>query len=127
MVASVSTSATSYYSADYALSPDKIWDTTINLLTFNLDDYNINGTMRVIASLVFVMVLLSMIIAIGLNHPTVLVIAGIAGIIVAGQEFFASVIDFFDGVIEGIRGFVENFDFEMPSWDDVKDRLKFWE
>ena len=41
-----------------------------------------------------------MIIAIGLNHPTVLVIAGIASLIVAEQEFFASVIDFFANVGE---------------------------
>lgn len=125
MVASISTGATTYYTADYAISPDKLWDTTVDLLTFNLDDYNINGTMKVIASLVFVMVLLSMLIAIGINHPTVLVIAGIAGLIVAGQEFFASVIDFFANVGEYLSS-IGNIDISAPDWEDVKGTLFPW-
>lgn len=125
MVASISTGATTYYTADYAISPDKLWDTTVDLLTFNLDDYNINGTMKVIASLVFVMVLLSMLIAIGINHPTVLVIAGIAGLIVAGQEFFASVIDFFANVGDYLSS-IGNIDISAPDWEDVKGTLFPW-
>ena len=125
MVASISTGATTYYTADYAISPDKLWDTTVDLLTFNLDDYNINGTMKVIASLVFVMVLLSMLVAIGINHPTVLVIAGIAGLIVAGQEFFASVIDFFANVGDYLSS-IGNIDISAPDWEDVKGTLFPW-
>ena len=124
MVASLSTGTATYYTADYALSPEKIWDTTVNLLTFNLDDYNITGSMKVIASLVFVMVLLSMLIAIGINHPTVLIIAGIAGILVAGQEFFGEIESFFDGIIQFFVGLGENlgfpdFEIDMPDWTDV--------
>lgn len=125
MVASISTGATTYYTADYAISPDKLWDTTVDLLTFNLDDYNINGTMKVVASLVFVMVLLSMLVAIGINHPTVLVIAGIAGLIVAGQEFFASVIDFFANVGDYLSS-IGNIDISAPDWEDVKGTLFPW-
>ena len=96
----------------------------MNLLTFNLDDYNITGSMKVIASLVFVMVLLSMLIAIGINHPTVLIIAGIAGILVAGQEFFGEIESFFDGIIQFFVGLGENlgfpdFEIDMPDWTDV--------
>lgn len=125
MVASISTGATTYYTADYAISPDKLWDTTVDLLTFNLDDYNINGTMKVVASLVFVMVLLSMLVAIGINHPTVLVIAGIAGLIVAGQEFFASVIDFFANVGDYLSS-IGDIDISAPDWEDVKGTLFPW-
>ena len=125
MVASISTGATTYYTADYAISPDKLWDTTVDLLTFNLDDYNINGTMKVVASLVFVMVLLSMLVAIGINHPTVLVIAGLAGLIVAGQEFFASVIDFFADVGEYLSS-IGDIDISAPDWEDVKGTLFPW-
>lgn len=125
MVASISTGATTYYTADYAISPDKLWDTTVDLLTFNLDDYNINGTMKVVASLVFVMVLLSMLVAIGINHPTVLVIAGIAGLIVAGQEFFASVIDFFANIGDYLSS-IGDIDISAPDWEDVKGTLFPW-
>lgn len=125
MVASLSTGATTYYTADYAISPDKLWDTTVNLLTFNLDNYNINGTMKVVASLVFVLVLLSMLVAIGINHPTVLVIAGIAGLIVAAQEFFASIIDFFADVGEYLSS-IGDIEISAPDWEDVKGTLFPW-
>lgn len=91
MVASLSTNPVDYYSSSYSISPEKIWDTTISLLTFNLDDYDLSPTMRTIASLVFCGTLMTMVLAIGLANPKVLLIAGIAALV-------AIVIDFLGGI-----------------------------
>lgn len=107
MVASYTTESVAYTSQDYSFSPEKIWETTISLLTFNLNDYNLTPTMKTIASLVFCLSLMAMLLAIGINHPAVLIVAGIAAVIVTLQSFFTEVSIFIQNIItfftEGIK------------------------
>lgn len=134
MVSSLSTDPNDYYTAGYSFSPEKILDTALALMTFNLDEYQMSDTMRIVASVVFNMVLLTMILAIGLKNPHILVIAGIAALIVAGQDFITEFIDavsnFVDGflnwakgIIDGIKGF---FEAVKQIWEDVTGVLDGW-
>lgn len=113
MVASLSTNPVDYYSASYAISPEKIWDTTIALLTFDTNDYNMSPLMGTLASLVFGGVLLTMIVSIAITHPEVLLIAAIAGLI-------AVVVNFISGFTwpPDLSGVLP--DLDLPDW-------KFWE
>lgn len=135
MVSSLSTDPNDYYTSGFSFSPEKILDTAIALLTFNLDEYDMSPTMRVIASVVFDMVLLTMLLAIGLKNPQVLVIAGIAALIVAGQDFiteFISIItegvnafvQWAQGIIDGIAGF---FNALKEIYEEVTGALSNWE
>lgn len=109
MVASLSTNPVDYYSSSYSISPEKIWDTTISLLTFNMDDYDMSPTMRTIASLVFCGVLLTMVISIAITHPAVLLIAAIAGLIALVTEFLGGFT--WPPDLSGITP-----DIETPEW-----------
>ena len=109
MVASLSTNPVDYYSSSYSISPEKIWDTTISLLTFNLDDYNMSPLMKTIASLVFCGVLLTMVISIAITHPAVLLIAAIAGLIALIMEFLGGFT--WPPDLSGIAP-----DIETPEW-----------
>lgn len=113
MVASLSTNPVDYYSSSYSISPEKIWDTTIALLTFNTDDYDMSPLMGTFASLVFGGVLLTMVISIAITHPEVLLIAAIAGLI-------AVVVNFISGFTwpPDLSGVLP--DLDLPDW-------KFWE
>lgn len=134
MVSSLSTNPNDYYTAGFSFSPEKILDTAIALFTFNMDDYDLSPTMRIIASVVFNMVLLTMLLAIGLKNPHILVIAGIAALIVAGQEFITDFINGFnnfvngflqwaEGIINGIAGF---FEAVKQIWEEVTGALSDW-
>ena len=118
MVASYTTESVAYTTQDYSFSPEKIWETTISLLTFNLNDYNLSPTMKTVASLTFCLVLMAMLLAIGINHPMVLVVAGIAAVIVALQDFFTDVEIFFQNIIS----FFTNFEWPDIDWDWPWDR-----
>ena len=135
MVSSLSTDPNDYYTSGYSFSPEKVLDTAISLMTFNLDDYEMSSTMRVVASVVFNMVLLTMLLAIGLKNPHILIIAGIAALIVAGQDFITQFIEAFTnfvdgfiswakGLIDGIAGF---FNALKEIYDEVTGFLNGWE
>ena len=109
MVASLSTNPVDYYSSSYSLSPEKIWDTTISLLTFDMDSYDMSPTMRSLTSIVFCGVLLTMIIAIALANPKVLLIAAIAGLIALVMEFLGGFT--WPPDLSGITP-----DIETPEW-----------
>lgn len=77
MVTSLSTNADAYMGADYAFNVNEIWNTMIDLFTFNTADYGLTGWIGTIASLFFVIPLYAALISIGLNNMYVLVLAGI--------------------------------------------------
>lgn len=93
MVASLSTNPEDYYSASYSLSPDKIWDTAVSLLSFDLDEYDMSPTMKSLASIVFCGILLTMLLSIALTHPEILLIAAIAGLIAIVTNFLSGGFD----------------------------------
>ena len=74
--------------------------------------------MKTVASLTFCLVLMAMLLAIGINHPMVLVVAGIAAVIVALQDFFTDVEIFFQNIIS----FFTNFEWPDIDWDWPWDR-----
>lgn len=124
MVSSLSTDPQDYYSADFSFSPDKILDTALALMTFNLDDYDMSDNMRVIASLVFNMVLLTMILAIGLKNPKILLIAGIATLIVMSQDYITM---FVNSITNFVNAVIEYFNIDWPPDVDISLNPSDWE
>lgn len=76
MVTSLSTSVSSYTGSDYSFNVYNVFDTIIDLLTFNLDDYGFSPTVATIASAVVVVPLYVGLISIGLSCYPVLLLAG---------------------------------------------------
>lgn len=81
MITSLSTDVNDYINTDYSLNVFKIWDTFIDLFTFNTSDYNITGAMGTIASLTISTCMYAILIALGLTCYPLLLVAGIVGAI----------------------------------------------
>lgn len=81
MVSTNSTNISTYTSADYSFNIYNIWDTFVDLFTFNTSDYNISGPMGTVASLTLSVSLYAILISIGLVCYPVLIVAGIVGAI----------------------------------------------
>ena len=64
MVTSKSADASAYTGADYGLNPANLWQTMVDLFTFNMGAYGFEGSMGQIASLLFVAPLYAMLVAI---------------------------------------------------------------
>ena len=76
MVTSLSTAVSSYTGTDYSFNIYNVFDTLIDLLTFNLDDYGFSPLVATIASAVVVVPLYVGLISIGLSCYPVLLLAG---------------------------------------------------
>lgn len=76
MVTSLSTTVSSYTGTDYSFNIYNVFDTIIDLLTFNLDDYGFSPMVATIASMVVVVPLYVGLISIGLSCYPVLLLAG---------------------------------------------------
>lgn len=83
MVSSRSVDTSSTVSSDYSFNVYSVFDTMIDLLTFNTSDYGLTGVAGELASLVIMLPLFLGLIIIGLEHYPVLIIAGIYGVISA--------------------------------------------
>lgn len=82
MLTSKTTDASAYTSTDYSFSIYNIWDTFVALFTFNLGDYyNISSESGMIMSVILTVILYAGLLAIGLEHHIVLIIAGLVAII----------------------------------------------
>ena len=77
MVSTNSTNISTYTSADYSFNVYNIWDTFVDLFTFNTSEYNISGPMGTVASLTLSVSLYAILLAIGLVCYPVLIIAGV--------------------------------------------------
>lgn len=77
MITSESADTTAYTSTDYAFNPQAVFSTTIDLLTFDLDDYGFSPFIGAICSLVVVVPLYVGLLVIGLNNYPVLILEGI--------------------------------------------------
>lgn len=77
MVSSISTDVDAYNTTEFSFNIYNIFETLIDLFTFNTADYGISGTMGTIASLVVVVPLYAALISIGLSFYPALILAGI--------------------------------------------------
>lgn len=83
MVTSKSVDVSSTLGADYEFNVYTVFDTMIDLLTFNMDDYGLTGVAGQLASLTIMLPLFIGMIVLGLEYKTVLIFAGIYGVISA--------------------------------------------
>ena len=89
MVTSVSTNVNTYISTDYAMNIYNIWDTFVDLFTFNMDEYDLSPEMQLLASVTLSVVLYAALLSLGLTCYPILIFAGIVAIIqtIASMEF----------------------------------------
>lgn len=90
MVSSRSIDTSSTISADYKFNVYTVFDTMMDLLTFNMDDYGLTGMAGTLASLIIMLPLFIGLLVIGLNNYKVLIFAGIYGVISAWNLFGGS-------------------------------------
>lgn len=76
IVSSTSTDVNSLMSTDYSFNINNIFNTLVDLLTFDLSDYGLTGWMATLASLVVILPLYAALIAVGLACWPVLIMAG---------------------------------------------------
>ena len=81
LVTSQSADENAYTGTDNAFNPIKIFETMVNLFTFNYNDYNISGWMGVLCSLVFVVPLYATLITMAINNKEHWLILGLLGLI----------------------------------------------
>lgn len=79
MVTSLSTDSSAYMQSDNALNPYSIFETLIDLLTFNYNDYGISDSMGVLCSLIIVVPFYAGLVAICIsgNGMKMLILAGV--------------------------------------------------
>lgn len=81
MVSSRSVNTAAYASADYEFSPTAIFQTMIDLFTFNMSDYGLTGMVGILASLMVTIPLLLALVSLGMNNYLIVMLMGIwAGI-----------------------------------------------
>lgn len=83
MVSTNSTDISTYTSADYSFNVYNIWDTFVDLFTFNTSEYGLSGPMGTVASLTLSVSLYAILLSIGLVCYPVLIIAGIVAAVQA--------------------------------------------
>lgn len=88
MVSSLSTDIDAYNTTEYSFNIYNIFETLIDLFTFDTSDYGISGTMGTIASLVLVVPLYAALIVIGMNFYPALILAGVLAAIQAIASIF---------------------------------------
>lgn len=81
LVTSQSVDENAYVGTDNAFNPVKIFETMVDLFTFNYSDYNISGWMGMLCSLVFVTPLYASLITMALEHKELWLIVGVLGFI----------------------------------------------
>ena len=77
MLTSDSADTSAYLATDYSFNPENIFNTVIDLLTFNLDDYGFSPMLAMFCCLIMVLPLYAGLIVIGLDNYPVLILAGI--------------------------------------------------
>lgn len=81
----------------YEFNINTMWDTIVNIFTFNLaNEYDIDGWEGFVVSVLFSMVLYSVLLVIAMDHPFVFIIIGLIGLIQAVTTFLGSGAGLFD-------------------------------
>lgn len=83
MVTSLSVEANAYLGTDSAMNPMKILETVFDILTFNLDDYNVSPWMGGLVSVIYVLPLYAGLIALCLDNAYLWILVGILAAIQA--------------------------------------------
>lgn len=86
MVSSRSVDVGSMVSADYSFDPVEVFQTMIDLLTFNTSSYGLTGLGALLASFIIVIPLMIGLLVIGMDHYPVLILAGIWAILSAWKH-----------------------------------------
>lgn len=81
MVTSVSTNIQTYISTDYSMNIYNIWDTFVDLFTFNMSDYNLSPSMQMVASVTLSVVLYAALLSLGITCYPILIFAGLVAIV----------------------------------------------
>lgn len=81
MITSISTTIQTYISTDYSMNVYNIWDTFVDLFTFNMDEYNLSPEMKLLASCTLSVVLYAGLLALGITCYPILIFAGLVAII----------------------------------------------
>lgn len=77
MLTSESADADAYTGTDYNLNPARVLETAIDLFTFDYSDYNIEGWIGVLMSIIFVIPLYAMLLTLCLEHAYLWILMGI--------------------------------------------------
>lgn len=77
MLTSASADVSSYVSPDYSFNPENIFQTFIDIFTFNLDSYGFSPMMAIFCSLIVALPLYVGLLVIGIDNWPVLILAGI--------------------------------------------------
>ena len=88
MVTSMSTDVDAYNTTEFSFNISNIFETIINLFTFNTAEYGLSGTMGTIASLAFVVPLYAALISIGITFYPALIFAGLLAAIQTVASIF---------------------------------------
>lgn len=83
MVSTNAVNSAKYMDADYSFNIYQIWDTFVNLFTFNTDVYGFEGVTGTLLSLLMCVPMYALLISIGLTCYPVLIIAGIVAAVQA--------------------------------------------
>lgn len=89
MITSVSTNIQTYISTDYSMNIYSIWETFLDLFTFNTQDYNMSSEMGMLASITISVVMYAALLSLGLTCYPVLILAGAVAILqtIATMDF----------------------------------------
>lgn len=81
MISSISTNVNTYISTDYSMNVYNIWDTFVDLFTFNMDGYGMSPEMQMVASVTISVVLYAALLSLGLTCYPILIFAGLIAIV----------------------------------------------
>lgn len=86
MVSSISTSVETYLSTDYSMNVSAVWETMVDLFTFNMQDYNMSPDMQMICSVTISAVMYAALIALFPEIWPIVLIAGVVQAIITFVE-----------------------------------------
>lgn len=89
MISSISTNVNTYISTDYSMNVYNIWDTFVDLFTFNMDGYGMSPEMQMVASITISVVLYASLLSLGLTCYPILILAGLVALVqtIATMQF----------------------------------------
>ena len=98
MVTAITTNASAYTSPTNPINPEEIWETLIDLFTFDMKDYPMSPLMQIFASLTVSICLYSTLLAIAAYNPKLLIIVAVIALIQTIVSFLGAldIDDMFD-------------------------------
>lgn len=110
LVTSLSTNPDAYSNTDYSFNIYEIWNTIIALFTFNADElFPGDETASYLASIIFCGIFYVILIAIGLNHKEVLILAGVLALIQGAVAFFEPLTSLIDTLVTSVGNWFEGW------------------